>query len=168
MVILGIDPGTATTGYGIVKKDRKGNLSVIDYGCIVTSTKKDLAERLKDIYTDLEKIIKKYNPNAIAIEELFFYKNIKTAIKVGHARGIALLCSVNMKKQIFEYTPLQIKQAVCGYGRADKKQMQKMVKLLLNFKKIPKPDDAADALACAICHANSEKLNKLNTLNYLN
>ena len=155
MIILGIDPGTAATGYGVIKKDN--NLEIIDYGCIETTTDYSTAERLNILDKELSKIIKKYQPETIAIEDIFFFKNIKTAIKVSQARGVILARAAKTKMQIIEYTPLQIKQAVTSYGRADKNQVQQMVKLLLNLKQIPKPDDAADALAAAICCANSTR-----------
>jgi len=155
MIILGIDPGTAATGYGVIKKDN--NLEMIDYGCIETTTDYSTAERLNILDKELSKIIKKYQPERIAIEDIFFFKNIKTAIKVSQARGVVLARAAKTKMQIIEYTPLQIKQAVTSYGRADKNQVQQMVKLLLNLKQIPKPDDAADALAAAICCANSTR-----------
>jgi len=153
MIILGIDPGTATTGYGVIEKDN--NLKMIDYGCIITTTDYSTAERLNIIDKELSKIIKKYKPDKIAVEDIFFFKNVKTVIKVSQARGVILARAAKTKIEVIEYTPLQIKQAVTSYGRADKNQVQQMVKLLLNLKQIPKPDDAADALATAICCANS-------------
>ncbi|MBZ2173979.1 crossover junction endodeoxyribonuclease RuvC [Schnuerera sp. xch1] len=153
MIILGIDPGLAIMGYGIVEV--KGNkYKAIDYGCITTDANTDFPERLKIIYDEMIMLIDKYNPEDVAIEELFFNKNVKTAIRVGQARGVEVLAAKNKGLEIYEYTPLQIKQAVVGYGRAEKKQVQEMVKLLLNLKKIPKPDDAADALAVAVCHSS--------------
>lgn len=153
MIILGIDPGLAMVGYGLI--EYKGNrYRTLDYGCIRTEANLNHPERLKIIYQDLSDLIDKYNPSDIAIEELFFNKNVKTAIKVGQARGVEILAGVNKGKDIYEYTPLQIKQSVVGYGRAEKRQVQEMVKLLLNLKEIPKPDDAADALAVAICHSS--------------
>ena len=139
----------------LLKKDN--NLEMIDYGCIETTTDYSTAERLNILDKELSKIIKKYQPERIAIEDIFFFKNIKTAIKVSQARGVILARAAKTKMQIIEYTPLQIKQAVTSYGRADKNQVQQMVKLLLNLKQIPKPDDAADALAAAICCANSTR-----------
>ncbi|NMA86113.1 MAG: crossover junction endodeoxyribonuclease RuvC [Tissierellia bacterium] len=153
MIILGIDPGLAIVGYGVI--EYKGNkYNAIDYGCIYTDSNINLPERLKIIYEELYDLIDKYNPEDIAMEELFFNKNVKTAIKVGQARGVEILAAVNKGKVVYEYTPLQIKQSVVGYGRAEKRQVQEMVKLLLNLKEIPKPDDAADALAVAICHSS--------------
>jgi len=156
MVILGIDPGTAITGFGVLES--AGNkISMIDCGCIFTDAKLDMPQRLSIIGERLKKIIVKYKPHAIAVEELFFFKNAKTAISVGEARGVVLFMGKSMKLEVFEYTPLQVKQAVVGYGRAEKKQVQNMVKMILGLKSIPKPDDAADALAVAICCANSMK-----------
>lgn len=153
MIILGIDPGTAATGYGIIKKNTK--LSLIEYGCIKTQTTLTTAERLNELYSQLNTLIKKHRPDIVAVEDIFFFKNLKTAIKVSQARGVILLTAAKSKIPIEEYTPLQIKQATTSYGRAEKIQVQKMVKLLLNLKEIPKPDDAADALAAAICCAHS-------------
>ncbi len=161
MIILGIDPGTATTGYGLIKKT-EDKLKLLDYGCIKTSKDLDPADRLSVIFKELKKVVKKEAPNVICVEELFFAANVKTALKVGQARGIVLLAAKESGIPIFEYTPLQVKQAICGYGRAEKVQIQKMVKTLLDLTDIPKPDDAADALAIAICHANSEKLKSLD------
>lgn len=153
MIILGIDPGTAAIGFGLIEKDKK--LSLIEYGCIKTQTDLTTAERLNKLHKELILIIKKYKPNTVAVEDIFFFKNLKTAIKVSQARGVVLLTAAEAGLPVFEYTPLQIKQATTSYGRAEKIQVQKMVKLLLNLKEIPKPDDAADALAIAICCANS-------------
>jgi len=161
MIILGIDPGFAITGYGIVEKI--GNkYKHIANGVITTDSKLDFNERLKINHTELDKIIKQYKPDLFSIEELFFAKNTKTAINVAQARGVILLTAIQNNLKICEYTPLQIKQALTGYGRADKNQMQQMVKILLNLKEIPKPDDAADALAIAITCGNSYK-SLLNT-----
>ncbi|MEA3464232.1 MAG: crossover junction endodeoxyribonuclease RuvC [Patescibacteria group bacterium] len=149
--ILGIDPGIADTGYGVIQKDKLGNLSCIDYGSIKTMAKIDMPERLEIVNKELNKIIKEYKPNLFAIEQLFFCNNAKTAIVVGQARGVAILTARQNKVPVTEFTPLQVKQAVSAYGKASKMQVQKMVKILLNLKEIPKPDDAADALAIAIC-----------------
>ncbi|MGF7060795.1 crossover junction endodeoxyribonuclease RuvC [Brassicibacter mesophilus] len=154
MIIFGIDPGIAIVGYGII--EYQGNkFNVIDYGAILTGPEHPFPKRLKMVYDELNELLFKYKPDAIAIEELFFNKNAKTAIKVGQARGVQILAAMNNGIDIYEYTPLQVKQGVVGYGRAEKKQIQEMVKLLLNLKKVPKPDDVADALAVAICHAHS-------------
>lgn len=156
MIILGIDPGIAIVGYSIVEC-KGNNLKAIDYGCITTDSDMLFPDRLKIVYDRLTEIIEEYNPDDLAIEELFFNKNVKTAIKVGQARGVEILAAVNKGLKTYEYTPLQIKQAVTGYGRADKNQVQEMVKMLLNLKEKPKPDDVADALAVAICHGSSIK-----------
>lgn len=156
MIILGIDPGIAIVGYGVIQC-KGNNIKAIDYGSIVTDSKLNSPVRLKIIYHELTKIIEKYKPEDCAIEELFFNKNAKTAMKVGQARGVEILAAVNQNLDIFEYTPLQIKQAVVGYGRAEKHQVQEMVRLLLNLKAVPKPDDVADALAVAICHSSCLK-----------
>ncbi len=154
MKIIGVDPGIAIVGYGVL--EYKGNkFSTLDYGVIKTEPKDIFPKRLKIVYDKLTDILKYYNPDAFAIEELFFNKNVKTAINVGQARGVEILSAMNLDIDIYEYTPLQVKQGVVGYGRAKKKQVQEMVKLILNLKQIPKPDDAADALAIGICHAHS-------------
>lgn len=153
MIILGIDPGLATVGYAVI--EYKGNrYKTIDYGTIRTDSKTIFPERLKIIYDELSNIIDRYNPVDLAVEELFFNKNVKTAIQVGQARGVEILAAIHKGLEVYEYTPLQVKQAVVGYGRAEKSQVQEMVKILLNLKEIPKPDDAADALAVAICHSS--------------
>ncbi|OPX43088.1 crossover junction endodeoxyribonuclease RuvC [Ruminiclostridium hungatei] len=157
MIIMGIDPGFAITGFGIVKYE--GNkFSVLDYGAVTTEASMKLSQRLLVLNNRLEELIQKYKPDAVAIEELFFNKNIKTALTVGHGRGVAVLAAARSGVDIFEYTPLQVKQSVAGYGRAEKAQIQQMVKALLNLKVIPKPDDVADALAVAICHGNSHRM----------
>ncbi len=157
MIILGIDPGYAIVGYGVI--EYTGNkFKVLAYGSIETKAGTDFTERLIKINKGIEELIKRFSPDAVAVEELFFNKNTKTALKVAHARGVVLLSGALSSAGVFEYTPLQVKQAVCGYGRADKNQVQQMVKLLLNLEKVPKPDDTADALAVAICHAHSYNL----------
>ncbi|MBP3384667.1 MAG: crossover junction endodeoxyribonuclease RuvC [Firmicutes bacterium] len=153
MRILGIDPGYAILGWGII--DMKGNhFKVIDYGSVTTDAKMEMPDRLKVLYNSLMDIIVRYEPEVASIEELFFNTNAKTAILVGQARGVAVLACANSGLEIDEYTPLQIKQALVGYGRAEKKQVQLMVKTILNLKEVPKPDDTADALAAAICHGH--------------
>lgn len=154
-IILGIDPGIADTGFGIIKKENNGKLSCLAYGSIKTKAKTNLADRLFIIGEELNKIIKKHKPDMVAVEKLFFSKNVKTALIVGEARGVVMLTARQNNLPIEEFTPLQVKQAVSTYGRAGKDQVQKMVKLILNLKEIPKPDDAADALAIAICALNS-------------
>lgn len=154
MVIMGIDPGFAITGYGIVKYE--GNkFSVMDFGVIATKADMEFAERLFELSSRLEELIALYKPDAVSIEELFFSRNTKTALAAAHGRGIALLAASKSGAAVAEYTPLQVKQAVVGYGRADKIQVQQMVKVILNLPNVPRPDDAADALAVAICHAHS-------------
>lgn len=160
MIILGIDPGIAIMGYGVIKYEAN-KFTVIDYSAITTPSDMPMSLRLGSIYNAMVKILEQYKPDAFAIEELFFNKNIKTALTVAHARGAAIVAASNFGAPIFEYTPLQVKQAVVGYGRADKKQIQQMVKLLLNLREIPKPDDVADALAVAICHGNSSNFGHL-------
>ncbi|MEI6462180.1 MAG: crossover junction endodeoxyribonuclease RuvC [bacterium] len=154
MKILGIDCGLAITGWGIIEKTKfANNAVVIDYGAILTPKGLSVQERIEMMYDELEDIIKKYKPDHIAIEELFFFKNQKTVIPVAESRGAMLLCAIKMHIETYEYTPLEVKQAVTSSGRADKLQVQKMVKMLLNLKEIPKPDDTADALAIALTHS---------------
>ena len=154
MRILGIDPGFAIVGYGII--EYKGNkFKPIEYGAVTTKAGEDILLRFEKIFDEVTEIIQTSKPDALAIEELFFNSNQKTAINVAQARGIILLAAIKCGVPIYEYTPLQVKQAVVGYGRADKGQVQQMVKALLGLEKIPKPDDTADALAIAVCHAHS-------------
>ncbi len=156
MIIFGIDPGFAITGYGVIEK--LGNkYKVLDYGVITTKAGLDLSVRLDIMYKEITEKFNQYSPDCVAMEELFFCKNITTGINVAHGRGVLLLATAQIHKPFYEYTPLQIKQAITGYGKADKKQMQKMVQVLLNLDSIPKPDDAADALAVALCCGNSER-----------
>ncbi|MBU0546441.1 crossover junction endodeoxyribonuclease RuvC [Patescibacteria group bacterium] len=155
MVILGIDPGFGRIGYGIIEKSGVKEWKAVDYGCIETPLENDFVDRLSEIYSTLNHLIKKHKPARMAVEELFFFKNVKTAIKVGQARGVILLAGVENGLEIDEFTPLQVKQAVTGYGRAEKKQMQKMVAVILGIKKKIKSDDAADALAVALCAGQS-------------
>lgn len=156
MIILGIDPGIADTGYGVVKKT-SDRYALIACGTIRTRAKTDLAGRLAELKKELAKIIKTHRPNVVAVEELFFAKNVKTAITVAHARGVILLAAQEAGFTPREFTPLQVKQALTGYGRADKNQIQQMVKTILGLRATPKPDDAADALAVAICCAQTKK-----------
>lgn len=162
-IILGIDPGFAITGWGVIKKTTN-KPEAIEFGIIKTASKEPFGQRLKTLAQELNKIIKKYKPDVLAIEDLFFYNNAKTAIKVGEARGVIILIAINNNLPFYNFTPLQVKQAVTSYGRAEKKQVQKMVKIVLNLKKIPQPDDAADALAVAYCCAQS--LNSLHDNHY--
>ncbi|MDD4239662.1 MAG: crossover junction endodeoxyribonuclease RuvC [Desulfotomaculaceae bacterium] len=153
MLILGIDPGTAITGFGLV--DFRGNrFSMVECGCIRTQAGLPLAERLQILYRGLFNIIRQNNPAHVAVEELFFNNNARTALAVGHARGVILLAAAEAGLPVFEYTPLQVKQAVVGYGRAAKAQVEYMVKTILCLPSVPGPDDVADALAVAICHAH--------------
>ncbi len=157
MLVLGIDPGTAITGYGLVE-DTDGDLTLVIYGAIITASDWPLPQRLQHIYRELTSLIKSRQPTVAAVEELFFSKNVRTALSVGQARGVALLAAANAGLPIHEYTPLQVKQAIVGYGRATKDQVQQMVKMLLGLDDVPQPDDAADAIAVAICHIHSAKL----------
>ena len=154
MRILGIDPGYAIMGYGVV--ELIGNkFKVIEYGSIMTESRKNMTDRLKHLYYELMQLINRTDPDVAAIEELFFNTNTTTAIKVGQARGVSILACANSGIETNEYTQLQVKMALTGYGRADKKQVQHMTKTILNLKEVPKPDDTADALAIAICHGHS-------------
>ena len=161
MRVLGIDPGTATTGYGVVE-EAQGTLKALAFGAIKTPAGQPLPERLQSIYQGVQNLVAEWNPAEAAVEELFFSKNARTAMSVGQARGVTLLALADASLPIAEYTPLTIKQAVTGYGNADKAQIQEMVRLLLGLDQIPRPDDAADALAVAICHLNSSKLTALS------
>ncbi len=152
---MGIDPGIADTGYGVIEIN-KNNLKCLDYGSIQTKAGSPFSSRLFALHLLLDKLIKKYNPSLISVEQLFFCKNTKTALTVGQARGVILLTIKQNNIPLAEFTPLQIKQAVSSYGAAEKTQIQKMVKIILKLKKIPKPDDAADALAAAICASNTK------------
>lgn len=152
-VILGIDPGIATVGYGVISAEG-GTFRALEYGAILTKAHTLLEKRICKIYDDITDIIKRHRPDALAVEELFFNKNVKTAIDVAQGRGVVLLAAEKCGVDIYEYTPLQIKQNLVGYGRAEKAQIMYMTKLLLGLKETPKPDDTADALAIAICHAN--------------
>lgn len=154
MVILGIDPGLAIVGWGVLEY-KNGKFKPLGYGAITTPKEMNTQQRLKKIYDDLAEIIKKYRPEQVAIEELFFNTNTTTGIRVSEARGVILLICEQAHMGIFEYTPLQVKQAVVGYGRAEKKQVITMVTMLLGLASPPKPDDTADALAIAICHGHS-------------
>lgn len=160
MQVLGIDPGIATTGYGFIKI-KKNNLQAVKYGCITTSAKEPFLQRLKTLYQEVLKLTKKNNPKVVVIEKIFFAKNIQTAINVSHARGVIFLAIINSNSnlEIKEYTPLEVKQAIVGYGRARKFQIQQMVKKLLNLPNLPK-DDVSDALAIAICYIHSLKMEK--------
>ena len=160
MKVLGIDPGTAITGYGVVEGDGD-SLALTTYGAITTPASQPLAQRLQQIYRELQALIAEWQPETAAVEELFFSKNARTALAVGHARGVALLALTDAGLPIQEYKPAEVKQAVAGYGNAPKGQVQGMVQLLLGLDEIPRPDDAADALAVAICHFHSARWQSL-------
>lgn len=157
MLILGLDPGTAITGYGLVR-EVEGRLIAVDYGVITTSSETEMDKRLLQIYQELSAIISRHKPDAVAVEKLFFSRNVRTAMAVGQARGVVLLTAALAGVPVYEYTPLEIKQAIVGYGGAEKQQVQQMVKLLLNLAEVPQPDDAADAIAVAVCHLHSARL----------
>ena len=161
MIILGIDPGLATMGYGVIERNKDGNASAVDYGVVRTPKDESLPVRLAMLEEGVNKLISRFSPAEIAVEELFFSKNITTGIPVAHARGVILLACIKYCGRLYEYTPMQIKQALTGYGRADKVQMMHVVTSLLHFSKIPRPDDAADALAVALCHAHTSRFGKL-------
>ena len=163
-IVIGIDPGTAITGYGLVREQENGELEWIAHGVVTTPSDWDEPKRLLELYQKLCEILSNYKPDCCAVEKLFFQKNVKTAIRVGQGRGAALIAAARSELPVGEYTPLEVKQAVVGYGSADKRQVQQMVKVLLGLSDIPKPDDAADALAVAICHLHSTRRNQL--LNY--
>jgi crossover junction endodeoxyribonuclease RuvC len=161
MTVLGIDPGTATTGYGLIREREDGSLQIVEYGAILTPAKMPMPERLLELHNQLKDLIALHRPDSGAVEKLFVYRNVTNAISVGQARGVALLTMAQAHLDIFEYTPMEVKQAVAGYGGADKPQIQMMVKALLELEEIPKPDDAADALAVAITHIHSARIRSL-------
>ncbi|MGI6701549.1 MAG: crossover junction endodeoxyribonuclease RuvC [Christensenellales bacterium] len=163
MIILGIDPGLATIGYGVINA-HKGAFSVVDYGVICTPVNESAPVRLKMIGEGISALIERFKPDEIAVEQLFFAKNVKTALSVAEARGVILYSVVTKCGKLYEYTPNQIKVAITGYGSADKYQIQNMVKILLKLPAIPKPDDAADALAVALCHGHTDKFRNLHIL----
>jgi crossover junction endodeoxyribonuclease RuvC len=161
MLVIGIDPGTAITGYGLIREDISGKLTVVDYGVIQTPANSPMPQRLLLLYKQLKDIVLLHRPDSAAVEKLFFQKNVRTAISVGQGRGVAILALAESDMDIAEYTPLEVKQAVVGYGGADKVQVQLMVRNILDLDEIPQPDDAADALAVAICHIHSARLQSL-------
>ena len=161
MLAIGIDPGTAITGYGLVRELADGSLEAVDYGVIQTSADQTMPDRLVLLYQELKQIINLHEPQSGAVEKLFFARNVRTALSVGQARGIALLALAESGVSVAEYSPNEIKQAVAGYGGAEKMQVQMMVQALLNLEEIPQPDDAADALAVAICHLHSARIRAL-------
>ncbi len=155
MIILGIDPGLTNTGYGLIRYEKK-KIELIDYGCVLTYKKDTFSIRIKKIYYKVKELIEKYNPHEVAIEEIFFNKNVRSALTVSKVHGIIAITVALIGLELYEYTPLQIKQATVGNGRAEKYQVQSMVKILLNLSEIPQPDHAADALAVAICHIHTK------------
>ena len=163
MVILGIDPGYATVGYGVIEYNGKG-FRTLDYGAVTSPPELPFPRRLEMIFDGITQLIEKFKPDAVAVEELFFNTNLKTGIAVAHARGVILLAIQKRGTPFFEYTPLQVKQSVVGYGRAEKMQVMLMTKSLLGLEKIPRPDDAADALALAICHAHASRSHLLGLM----
>ncbi len=160
MLVLGVDPGTAITGYGLVREEEE-QLILVDYGVIATPAGEPLPTRLQAIYQGLADVAREHQPQQAAVEELFFSRNVRTALSVGHARGVVLLALADAGLTIYEYKPLEIKQAITGYGGADKQQVQEMVRLLLNLDHLPQPDDAADAVAVAVCHIHSARMTAL-------
>jgi crossover junction endodeoxyribonuclease RuvC len=157
VLVLGIDPGTAITGYGLVREDDAG-LALVDCGAITTPAGQPLPERLQTIYQGLRAVIGEHKPEEAAVEELFFSRNARTALSVGHARGVTLLALADGGLPVYEYKPLEVKLAVAGYGGADKHQVQEMVRMLLDLDRVPQPDDAADAVAVAVCHIHSARM----------
>lgn len=156
MRIMGIDPGLAIVGYGVIDVDARGSMKLIDYGTILTYPKDRLPVRLLNVAEGMRELTAKFQPDSIAFEELFFTNNVTTGISVAQARGAALLAAAEYTDALYEYTPNQVKLAVTGYGKADKHQVQRMICALLNLRKVPRPDDAADAVAVAVCHANMQ------------
>jgi crossover junction endodeoxyribonuclease RuvC len=161
MLAIGIDPGTAITGYGLVQENEDGSLTVVDFGAILTSADMPMPERLLELYHRLQELLLLHHPQCGAVEKLFFQRNVRTALAVGQARGVVLLALAESGIPVSEYTPLEVKQAVAGYGGADKNQVQQMVRALLGMPDIPRPDDAADALAIAICYIHSSRMQQL-------
>lgn len=161
MLVIGIDPGTATTGYGLVEEQEDGSLMTVAYGAIQTAPNLSMPERLLQLYQELSQIILLHRPDSGAVEKLFFHRNVTTALSVGQARGVVLLAMAHADLTVGEYTPLEIKQAIVGYGGAEKIQVQQMVRALLGLPDIPRPDDVADALAVAICHIHSARMKNM-------
>ncbi len=163
MLILGIDPGYAIVGWGVINYE-KSKFSAVDYGAVLTSSKDEFLSRLEKIYDDISNIVEKFKPEAMAVEKLYFQNNQKTAIDVAQARGVIVLAAKKHSLPVYEYTPLQIKSAITGYGKAVKPQVMQMVKRLLCLQSVPKPDDTADALAAAICHVQSFGRNYISSM----
>ncbi len=163
MLILGVDPGSRVTGYGVIESTGTTH-EIIDYGVIRTHPRNPFSRRLLHVYNDLNRIINQYKPNVVALEDVFFAVNIRSLLTLGHIRGIVLVVAAQANIDIHEYSPLEVKKAVVGYGRADKRQVQKMVQLILNLAQMPEPNDAADALAVAICHIHNSNKNFNRTM----
>ena len=161
MLVIGIDPGTATTGYGLVEEASDGSLRAVDYGVITTSADSPMPQRLRQLYQSIVEIVQLHRPESGAMEKLFFSRNVTNAISVGQGRGVVMLSLAQADLEVAEYTPMEVKQAVAGYCGADKHQVQEMVRALLGLEVVPRPDDAADALAVAICHLHSAKTRAL-------
>jgi crossover junction endodeoxyribonuclease RuvC len=161
MLVLGLDPGLAITGYGLVRESPSGKLAVVDYGAITTPAWEPLPKRLLTIDRELGTLLYEYSPDVVAIEELFFCKNVTTALLVGQARGVVILAAARNALPVYEYKPMAVKQSISGYGKAPKSQVQEMVRMLLDLDAVPQPDDAADGLAVAICHLHSVRLKSL-------
>jgi crossover junction endodeoxyribonuclease RuvC len=161
LIVLGIDPGTATTGYGLVTEDESGEAKLIGYGTFQTQAGVPMPDRLRKLYGEVSALIKDAGPDTLAIEELFFSRNVTTALSVGQARGVVLLAAAQAGLDIFEYKPAEVKQALVGYGSAKKQQIQDMLRIMLGLDSIPRPDDAADAVAVAVCHLHSARLRRL-------
>lgn len=161
MVVLGIDPGIGTTGYGVVGEDEHGEARLVAYGAIETTPGEPMPERLNVLHTAVRALLAEHRPESVAVEQLFFGRNVTTAISVGQARGVVLLAAAQAGLAVYEYKPAEVKQALSGYGNADKRQMQEMVRMLLHLDTIPRPDDAADAVAVAVCHLHSARLARL-------
>lgn len=161
LIVLGIDPGTATTGFGLVGEDETGEVYLVRYGTVQTPAHTPMPVRLQQLYDEMSALLREAAPAAVAVEELFFNRNVSTALTVGQARGVVLLAAAQAGLPVYEYKPAEVKQALVGYGRADKHQMQEMVRLMLGLPDIPRPDDAADAVAVAICHLHSQRLRRL-------
>lgn len=160
--VLGIDPGIGTTGYGVVDEDASGHVVLIAYGAIETPPRDPMPARLKTLHDAALALMRQHQPESVAVEQLFFGRNVTTAISVGQARGVVLLAAAQAGLDVFEYKPAEVKQALSGYGSADKRQMQEMVRMLLNLAHIPRPDDAADAIAIAVCHLQSRRIKRLS------
>lgn len=161
MIVLGIDPGTAITGWGVVREEADGRPTLVDCGTIQTAASMPLPQRLRHIFQKVTNLVERYGPETVAVEEVFFSKNVRTAMTVGQARGVILLAAALANRPVHGYTPLQVKQAISGYGGADKAQVQQMTALLLGLDTVPTPDDAADAIAVAVCHLHSAHLQSL-------